>query len=140
MSDQPIIFPDGRLVVRNRLRLLLAPRTEPFAANTTVSTHEFPVDDSVTPLIPYIQIKADGSFRDSVLDGRMTIRALCYGADDGYTASLAQLAEALILADHAGGLRGCTSQQSVFPTYDPDSGRPMAFFTFTARLRPSNLT
>lgn len=140
MTDQPILFPDGRLIVRNRLRELFTSRTESFATGITVSTREFPVDDSTAALVPYIQIKSDGSLRDSRLDGRMTIRALCYGSDDGNTVALAALAEALILADHAGGLRGCSSQQSVFPTYDPDSGRPMAFFTFTARLRPSNLT
>lgn len=138
--DTPILYPDGRLIVRNRLRTLLAPRTEPYVVGVTVSTRQFPVDDSAAPAVPYIQVKSDGSIRNARLDGRMTIRLLCYGADDGYTTNLANLAEALILADHDGGLRGCTSQQSVFPTYDPDSGRPMAFLTFTARLRPSNLT
>lgn len=140
MTDQPITYPDGRLVVRNRLRVLLGARSETYAVGVTVSTREFPVDDSAPALVPYIQVKSDGSVRDSRLNGRMTIRLLCYGSDDGNTSALAELAEALILADHAGGLRGCTSQQSVFPTYDPDSGRPMAYLTFTARLRPSNLT
>jgi hypothetical protein len=139
MTDTPIIYPDGRLIVRDRLRALLANRTEDYAVGVTVSTREFPVDDSAPLPVPYIQVKSDGSIRDSSLDGRMTIRLLCFGDDDGHTAALALLAESLILADHAGGLRGCTSQQSVFPTYDPDSGRPMAFLTFTARLRPSNL-
>lgn len=140
MTDTAIIYPDGRLVVRDRLRTLLATRSEDYAVGVTVSTRQFPVDDGVTAQVPYIQVKSDGSIRNAQLDGRMTIRLLVYGEDDGKTSSLALLAESLILADHAGGLRGCSSQQSVFPTYDPDSGRPMAFLTFTARLRPSNLT
>lgn len=138
--DTPILFPDGRLVIRDRLRLLLANRAEPYVAGVTVSTRQFPVDDALSTAVPYIQVKSDGSARNATLNGRMTIRLLCYGADDGLTTNLALLAEALILADHSADLRGCTSQQSVFPTYDPDSGRPMAFLTFTARLRPRNLT
>jgi hypothetical protein len=140
MTDQAITYPDGRLIVRDRLRILLGARSETYAVGVTVSTRDFPVDDSEPAHIPYVQVKSDGSIRDARLNGRMTIRLLCYGSDDGNTSALAELAEALILADHAGGLRGCTSQQSVFPTYDPDSGRPMAYLTFTARLRPSNLT
>lgn len=129
--DTPILFSDARLVVRDRLRALLP--------GVTVSTRDYPNDDSKAPAIPYIQVKSDGSIRNSVLNGRDTIRFLCYGADDGLTTTLARRAEALILADSGGELRGCTSQQSTFPTYDPDLGRPMAYFTITARLRPRNL-
>lgn len=129
--DTPIIFPDGRLLIRNRLRALLP--------GVTVSTRDFPNNDSAPPPVPYIQVKSDGSARNGVLNGRDTIRCLCYGADDGLTTALARRAEALILADTDDDLRGCTPQQSTFPTYDPDLGRPMAYFTFTARLRPRNL-
>lgn len=129
--DTPITFADARLVVRDRLRLLMP--------DVTVSTRDFPNNDSAAARVPYIQVKSDGSLRDSKLDGRGTIRYLCYGADDGLTTTLALRAEALILADSGGELRGCTPQQSTFPTYDPDLGRPMAYFTTTARLRPRNL-
>lgn len=129
--DTPITFADARLVIRDRLRALLP--------GVTVSTRDFPSNDSAAATVPYIQIKSDGSLRDSTLDGRDTIRYLCYGADDGLTTTLARRAEALILADSGGELRGCTPQQSTFPTYDPDLGRPMAYFTTTARLRPRNL-
>lgn len=129
--DTPILFPDARLIIRDRLRALLP--------DVTVSTRDYPNDDSVKPVVPYIQVKSDGSLRNSRLDGRDTLRLLCYGADDGLTTNLARRAEALILAASGGDLRGCTSQQSTFPTYDPDLGRPMAYFTVTARLRPRNL-
>lgn len=129
--DTPILFGDARLIVRDRLRALLP--------DVTVSTRDYPNNDSRPLATPYIQVKSDGSLRNSRLNGRDTIRFLCYGADDGLTTTLARRAEALILADSGGELRGCTSQQSTFPTYDPDLGRPMAYFTITARLRPRNL-
>ncbi len=129
--DTPILFADARLVVRDTLRLLLP--------GVTISTRDFPNNDSQAPPVPYIQVKSDGSIRNSTLNGRDTIRFLCYGADDGLTTTLARRAEALILAASGGDLRGCTPQQSTFPTYDPDLGRPMAYFTITARLRPRNL-
>lgn len=129
--DTPIIFPDGRLIVRDRLRALLP--------DVTISTRDFPSNDSQASAAPYIQVKSDGSIRNARLNGRDTIRFLCYGADDGLTTTLARRAEALILADSGGDLRGCSSQQSTFPTYDPDLGRPMAYFTITARLTPRNL-
>jgi hypothetical protein len=138
--DTPIVFPDGRLVIRDRLRTISVGNSDPAIAGVTVSTRDFPSNDSAPPPVPYLQVKSDGSARDSALNGRATIRILAYGADDGLTTRLALLAEALILADHDDeGLRGCSPQQSTFPTYDPDLGRPMAYFTFTARLRPSNL-
>lgn len=139
MTDTPIRYPDGRRVVRDRLRALLAGRSEASVLGVTVSTLDFPTNDSGTEPLPYIQVKSDGSNRNSRLDGRMTIRLLCYGSDDGLTTDLALIAEALLLADSSDELRGCTTQQSTFPTYDPDTGRPMAYFTLTARLRPSNL-
>lgn len=129
--DTPIIFDDARLLIRDTLRALMP--------GVTISTRDFPNNDSVAPPVPYIQVKSDGSIRNSTLNGRDTIRFLCYGADDGLTTTLARRAEALILAASGGALRGCTPQQSTFPTYDPDLGRPMAYFTITARLRPRNL-
>ncbi len=129
--DTPILFADARLVIRDRLRALMP--------DVTISTRDYPNNDSKPLATPYIQVKSDGSLRNSALNGRDTIRFLCYGADDGLTTTLARRAEALILADSGGDLRGCTSQQSTFPTYDPDLGRPMAYFTITARLRPRNL-
>jgi hypothetical protein len=129
--DTPILFPDGRLIVRDRLRALMP--------GVTISTRDFPSNDSRPSAAPYIQVKSDGSLRNARLNGRDTIRFLCYGADDGLTTTLARRAEALILADSGGDLRGCSSQQSTFPTYDPDLGRPMAYFTITARLKPRNL-
>lgn len=129
--DTPIIFGDARLIVRDTLRTLLP--------DVTISTRDYPNNDSKAPAVPYIQVKSDGSIRNSRLNGRATIRFLCYGADDGLTTTLALRAEALILAASGGELRGCTPQQSTFPTYDPDLGRPMAYFTITARLRPRNL-
>lgn len=141
--DTPVLFPDGRLVIQDRLRALLVGRSEPCVAGLLpehINVLQFPTNDSAQPPVPYIQVKSDGSGRSPDLNGHMTIRLLCYGANDGLTTALANLAEALILADHAGDLRGCSPQQSAFPTTDPDSGRPMAYLTFTARLRPSNLT
>lgn len=107
----------------------------------TVSTRERPTNDAdaAAQYIPYVQVKSDGSHRDASLDTYDTIRLVFWGVDDGLTTQLARLVEALILAHSDEKIRGCVSQQSVFSTYDPDDGRPMAYITFTARLRSSNL-
>lgn len=140
--DTPILVPDGRLAIRDALRLILPSRSEAFLQGVTVSIKDFPTDDAdaAAQYVPYVQVKSDGSHRDASLDTYDTIRLVFWGEDDAATTQLARLVEALILAHKDEQIRGCVSQQSVFPTYDPDNGRPMAYITFTARLRPSNLT
>lgn len=136
--DTPIIFPDAQLAVRDLLRTLLAGRTEPYATGATVSTRELPGADGTHPL-PYVQVRSDGKFRDSRLDGRATVRVLAYGGDVGKSESLASLCEALLLAASSAEVRGSSSVTGPIPTDDPENGLPLSYFTITARLRPRQL-
>lgn len=137
--DQPIVFPDPRLAVRDALRALLAARPEALAQSATVSTKGIPGADEGRPL-PYIQIRSDGRYRDSRLNGRATIRVLVYHKDEGLAERLAGICEALLLAASTKDLRGASSVTGPIPTTDPDNGLPFSFITISARLRPSLLT
>lgn len=138
-----IVFPDGQLAVRDLLRSLLAGRSESYARGAVVSTRAIPGADESRRL-PYVQVRSDGKFRDSRLDGRATIRVLAYGAyngnpDEGASESLASLCEGLLLAASSGDVRGSSPVTGPLITQDPDNGLPLAFFTITARLRPLQL-
>jgi hypothetical protein len=133
-----ITFPDAQRAVRDLLRTLLASRTESYAQGVTVSTRDIPGTDGTYPL-PYVQVRSDGKFRDSRLDGRATIRVLAYGGDVGKSEDLAALCEALLLSASNAEVRGSTSVSGPLPTDDPETGLPFSFFTITARLRPSQL-
>jgi len=133
-----IVFPDGQLAVRDLLRALLADRPEPFAQGVVVSTRAIPGADEKRAL-PYVQVRADGSFRDARLDGRATVRVLAYGRDEGLSHSLAALCEGLLLAAPSGDVRSCSPVTGPRITDDPDNGLPLSFFTITARLRPRQI-
>ncbi|UYL87617.1 tail terminator [Arthrobacter phage VResidence] len=136
-----ITFPDAQLAVRDLLRALLASRTEPYALGATVSTREIPSDvTAAQATLPYVQVRSDGKFRDSRLDGRATVRVLAYGADVGQGENLAALCEALLLSASSADVRGSTSVMGPMPTDDPENGLPLSYFTITARLQPRQLT
>jgi hypothetical protein len=135
------MFPDAQLAVRDLLRALLASRTEPYALGATVSTREIPSDvTEAQRSLPYIQVRSDGKFRNSRLDGRATVRVLAYGADVGHSENLASLCEALLLSASSADVRGSTSVTGPMPTDDPENGLPLSYFTITARLQPRQLT
>lgn len=130
-----IVFPDAQLAVRNVLRELI-----PAAEHATVSTREITGSDNDWHL-PYIQVRTDGSYRDSHLNGRSTVRIICYGVDEGDSLRLAALCEGILLAaDSNEQLRGCNPIMGPYATTDPDNDLPFAYFTVTARLRPHTVT
>lgn len=136
--NPPIAFPDAQLAVRDLLRALLASRTESYAQGATVSTRGLTGDDASRQL-PYVQVRSDGKFRDSRLDGRATVRVLVYHRDEGLGESLAALCEALLLSASSADVRGSSSVTGPIPTGDPETGLPLSFFTITARLQPRQL-
>jgi hypothetical protein len=137
--DTPILFPDAQKAVRDLLRVLLAGRTEPEAAGAIVSTRDLPGADESRSL-PYVQVRSDGRFRDSRLNGRATVRVIVWHRDEALTEALAGLCEALILAAHSDDVRSVSPVSGPIPTGDPDTGLPLSFFTITARLTPRQLT
>jgi hypothetical protein len=137
--DTAVMFPDPQLAVRDLLRTLLADRPEPFAAGATVSTRAPEANDTRAAL-PYIQVRSDGRFRDARLNGRASVRVIVWHRDEGLGEKLAGLCEALLLAATSDRIRGASPLTGPIPTGDPDTGKPMSYFTFTARLRPSQLS
>lgn len=137
--DTAILFPDAQRAARDLLRALLAGRSEPEAAGVTVSTRGLPGADEDRSL-PYVQVRSDGKFRNSRLDGRATIRVIVWHTDEGLAEDLAALCEALILAATSTDIRSVSPVAGPIPTGDPDTGLPLSFFTITARLRPRQLT
>lgn len=137
--DTAVVFPDPQLAVRDLLRSLLAGRQEPEALGAVVSTKNPPGADEARAL-PYIQVRSDGRFRDSRLNGRATVRVLVYHRDVGLGEALASLCEGLLLAATSAAVRGCSSVAGPLPTSDPETGLPFSFFTITARLKPRQLS
>ena len=135
--DTIIDFPDPQRAVRDLLRAALTDRPE--ASGATVSTKALPGSDESRSL-PYIQVRSDGRIRDTVLNGRATIRVLVYHSDEGLGEDLAGLCEALLLASSSDEVRSCSSVAGPIPAGDPETGLPLSFFTITARLRPRQLT
>ena len=136
--DTPITFPDPQRAARDLLRELLADRLEPSALGATVSTKSLPGSDDARPL-PYVQVRSDGRFRDSRLNGRATIRVVVWHRDEGLAEDLAGLCEALLLAGSSAAIRAFSPVTGPIPVGDPETGLPMSFLTLTARLRPGQL-
>lgn len=137
MTEPLIVFPDPALAVRDLLRQLLAERTEPEARGAIVSTKDPSKVDGGQ--LPYVQVRVDGRFRDSRLNGRASVRFVVWHRDEGLTVALAALIEGLLLSAHSPKVRGFSPLTGPLPTGDPDTGAPMAALTLTARLRPAQL-
>jgi hypothetical protein len=133
------MFPDPQLAVRNLLRRILADRSEPYAEGATVSTKPIEEYDEA-PGRPYIQVRSDGRFRNSRLNGRATVRVLVYHDDEGLGEKLAALCEALLLAASSPEIRGVAPLVGPLPIGGGADGDPLSYFTITARLRPIQLS
>ncbi|WGH20303.1 tail terminator [Arthrobacter phage MaGuCo] len=134
-----IVFPDPQLAVRDLIRSLLAGRSDADAGSAKVSTRS-PDGDDARPVLPYVQVRSDGRYRDARLDGRATVRVTVWHKDEGLGDRLASLIEGLLLASSSADVRGCSPLVGPIPTGDPDTGAPMSYFTITARLRPRQIT
>ncbi|WGH21360.1 tail terminator [Arthrobacter phage Emotion] len=132
-----VLFPDPQPIVRNAIRAVLAGRSEPHALGATVST-KAALADGKRPF-PWVQVRSDGQFRDSRLNGRATMRVLVWHKDEGTAQALAGLIEALLLEHGGSGLRGFNPVTGPLPAGDQATGEALSFFTLTARLEPVNL-
>lgn len=131
-----VMFPDAQLETRNRLRELLATRSETYAQGVTVSTRP-PVEAT----LPYIQVRTDAGTRDARLNGRATVRVLVWSTDEGLGVKLAALCEALLIGSgSSASIRSVSGLAGPVPVGDDETGDPLAFFSLTVRLRPIQLT
>lgn len=137
MTDSTILFPDPQKAVVDVLKLVLMGRQELVAQGVTVSTLP---PKGTAPSLPYVQVRSDGRFRDSTLNGRASVRIIVWHEDEGLGEELAGLCEALLLAATSPEIRGFSPLTGPMPTGDPDTGAPMSYFTLTARLRPVQIS
>lgn len=137
MSDA-VVFADPRRAVRDLLTNLVGPRLESYALGATVST-KAPGGADGARVLPYVQVKSDGRFRDSRLDGRATVRLLVWHKDEGAGEDLAALCEALLLSSSSASVRGCTPGTGPVPGLDPATHAPLSSLTLTVRLHPVSL-
>ncbi|WIC90161.1 tail terminator [Arthrobacter phage VroomVroom] len=128
-----VLFPDPQPIVRDAIKAVLAGRQ----AGVTVSTKAALADGKRS--LPWVQVRADGQFRDARLNGRATMRVLVWHKDEGLAQSLAGLIEALLLDYSGGGLRGFSAVTGPIPSGDPATGEALSFITITARLQPQNI-
>jgi hypothetical protein len=137
MSDA-VVFADPRRAVRDLLTALLEPRLEPYVLGVRVSAKPLPGADEARAL-PYVQVRSDGRFRDSRLDGRATVRLLVWHEDEGAGEDLAALCEALLLSSSSASVRGCTPGTGPLPSVDPATDAPLSSLTLTVRLHPADV-
>lgn len=130
MTRAPIRFHDPRAGTLAVLRALA-----PAATFGTLRLEDFPEGD--VPALPYGLVASDGSFVRQRVTATATVRVAVWGETDAAGYDLADDLHASLLAYEGGpDLYGFGPQTGPLPTTDPDTGRPMTFFTVRARLRP----
>lgn len=123
-------FVDPQIGVLRVLRAL--------APDTTYGTKahdEFPEGD--VPALPYVQVRAGTPWFRWPVMATAPIRVVAWADTEAASTALAWRLHGLVL-DYEGGpdVRGFSPQLGPTPADDPDTGRPLASFTVTARLRP----
>jgi len=138
VTTPAITFPDAQLATRNLLRDIFAAEVDPTVPEVTVSTRDLPGSDNDRPM-PYVRVRLDGTDRDSQLNGTADLRITVWNTDEGLALWLAGYCEARLLASSGRGVRNFGAGLGPTPTTDIDTGLPIAFFTITARLSPTQL-
>lgn len=123
-------FADPQLAVLTVLRVLA-----PEASYGTRARDDFPEGD--VPALPYAQIRAGTPWFRWPVMASAPIRIVVWAETEAASTALAWRLHAFLL-DYEGGpdVRGFGAQVGPAPADDPDTGRPLASFTVTARLRP----
>lgn len=130
MTRAPIRFADPRAATLATLRAL-----RPGVTFGTLRLDDFPEND--VPALPYAMVAADGTFIRQRATATATVRVTVWAETDAAGYALADDLHADLLAWEGGpGVLGFRPQSGPLPTDDPDTGRPMTFFSVRARLRP----
>lgn len=124
-----ILFGDARAAVIARLSAALATRTESYAVGVHVAGR-LP-NPAPTPFVYVVSDGVPGNVGHEVQQ-LVTVRVSVWAATDADAHDLAQLCRALLVADPVPGLAACRPLTGPFPTVDPDSGHPLAYFTVQA--------
>ncbi|MFG3715802.1 hypothetical protein [Micromonospora sp. NPDC047730] len=96
---------------------------------------EWPEGD--VPVLPYGGVFADGTFVRQRVTATATVRVVVWAETDAAGYRLADDLHADLLAYEGGpDVGGFGPMTGPLPTTDPDTGRPMTYFTVRARLRP----
>jgi len=125
-------FADPQLAALTILRAL-APST----TYGTKAPEEFPEGD--VPVLPYAQVRAGTSAVRWPVLVSTPVRVVVWAETEAASTALAWRLLALLL-DYKGGpdIRNFGDPLGPTPADDPETGRPLATFTVTARLRPKN--
>lgn len=130
MTRPPIRHHDPRAGVLAILRAL-----RPDVTFGTKRLEDFPEND--VPALPYALVACDGTFVAQRVTATATVRVAVWAEDDAAGYDLAEGLHAYLLAYEGGPhVAGFGAQTGPLPTDDPDTGRPMSYFTVRARLRP----
>ncbi|MFI7069550.1 hypothetical protein [Micromonospora sediminicola] len=107
----------------------------PDATFGTKRLEDFPEGD--VPALPYGLVALDGTTVAQRVTATAAVRVAVWADDDAAGYDLAEDLHASLLAYEGGPqIRGFGPQLGPIPTTDPDTGRPMSYFTVRARLRP----
>lgn len=111
---------------------------EPVFDGATVSV-KVPRDG--TPPTPFFLVRAEGNFPGaSPASERASIRVSVWHDSEDLGLDAASLLRSRLLSYSGGsGIRSFGRLTGPIPSEDPESGRPLTFFTVAARLRPINL-
>ncbi|TDC33458.1 hypothetical protein [Micromonospora sp. KC213] len=130
MTRAPIRFADPRAATLAVLRAL-----RPDVRFGTLRLEDFPEGD--VPALPYGLVASDGLFVRLRATATASVRVAVWAEEDAAGYDLADELHATLLAYEGGpNLFGFLAQTGPLPTDDPDTGRPMTYFTVRARLRP----
>ncbi|MFD6638327.1 hypothetical protein ACFWDN_21200 [Micromonospora chalcea] len=130
MTRTPIRHHDPRAGTLAILRAL-----RPDARFGTLRLEDFPEGD--VPALPYGLVASDGVTVAQRVTATAAVRVAVWGEDDASGYDLAEDLHAALLAYEGGPhVFGFRPQLGPIPTTDPDTGRPMTYFTVRARLRP----
>lgn len=89
---------------------------------------------------PYVRVRLDGSFGKYPVTQSATVRVQVYAETEPLALELAHTIQALLLSYEGGKeARSFGFLTGPITTRDPDTNKPLAFLTTSARLRPRPL-
>lgn len=136
MTAPAIRFGDPQRATRDALRALLPA----YGLDATVTMSRPDLAEGVPLPRPHVRVRSGAVRRGSRVSAEADIRLTVFADDEGAAMTFAADVEAILLAEAAGpDLFGFGPLTGPVPGTDTDTGRPIAFVTLAARLRPRSL-